>query len=103
MKRFLLGLCAFLMVGLSGAVDAFDEIQLQVLQLLGENCPSCDLSRAKLNKEDLSGRNLTAADLTQAYLEGANLSGADLSDAKLNGCPFGHARLEPGESDLGRP
>ena len=66
MKRFLFGLCFFLMVGSSWTVDAFDETQLQKLQLLGESCPSCDLSWAKLSKEDLSGRNLTEADLTRA-------------------------------------
>lgn len=79
MKRFLVGFCLFFFVGASWEVGAFDEIQLQVLQLLGENCPSCDLSRSKLNKEDLSGRNLTAADLIQAYLNGANLAGANFT------------------------
>ena len=70
MKRSLsaVGLCFVLMLGLSREAGAFDETQLQELQLLGENCPSCDLSGAKLNREDLSKKNLTEADLTQAYL-----------------------------------
>ena len=71
------------MVGTSWAVGAFDETQLQKLQLLGESCPSCDLSWAKLSKEDLSGRNLTEADLTQADLNGANLTGTNLTGAKF--------------------
>ena len=56
MKRSLsaVGLCFVLMLGLSREAGAFDETQLQELQLLGENCPSCDLSGANLNREDLS-------------------------------------------------
>ncbi len=85
MKRSLsaVGLCFVLMLGLSREAGAFDETQLQKLQLLGENCPSCDLSGAKLNREDLSKKNLTEADLTQAYLNGVNLSEANLSWANL--------------------
>ncbi len=52
MKRSLsaVGLCFVLMLGLSREAGAFDETQLQELQLLGENCPSCDLSGANLTR-----------------------------------------------------
>ena len=93
MKRFLVGLCLFFFLGTSWTVGAFDETQLQKLQLLGESCPSCDLSWAKFSKEDLSGRNLTEADLTQAYLNGANLSGANLTNAKLTSANLCTANL----------
>ena len=93
MKRFLFGLCLFFFVAVFWEVGAFDETQLQKLQLLGESCPSCDLSWAKLSKEDLSGRNLTEADLTQADLNGANLSGANLTNAKLTSAHLGTANL----------
>ena len=62
MKRCLIGLCVFLMVGMSWEVGAFDKEQIKKLKALGR-CPSCDLSES-----DLAGANLFEADLEWANL-----------------------------------
>ena len=61
-KQFLSVVCLFLMVGFSGQVGAFDEVQLKKLKALG-NCPSCDLSNANLIEARLEGVNLSGANL----------------------------------------
>jgi uncharacterized protein YjbI with pentapeptide repeats len=57
----------------------------QVKKLLTTNqCPSCDLSGAKLKDANLFGANLMNANLQGADLSGANLGFANLSDANLS-------------------
>ena len=76
------GLCFFLMLGLSWEVGAFSEEDLEKLEATG-SCVKCDLS----------GVNLSGAGLTEANLEGANLTRAIfcetiMPDAAMNnsGC-----------------
>ena len=47
MKRFPIGLCVFVMVGMSWEVSAFDKEHIKKLKALG-SCPSCDLSESDL-------------------------------------------------------
>ena len=77
MKRFLIGLCVFLMVGMSWEVGAFDKEHIKKLKALG-SCPSCDLSNA----------NLDGANLTRAYLSKAIFCDTTMSDGTINnsGC-----------------
>ena len=95
MKRFLIGLCVFLMVGMSWEVGAFDKEHIKKLKALG-SCPSCDLSNANLD-----GANLTNADLTEANLSGANLylenlEGANLTMAYLSKAIFCDTTMSDG-------
>ena len=92
MKRFLIGLCVFLMVGMSWEVGAFDKEHIKKLKALG-SCPSCDLSNANLRGADLDGADLTGANLTIANLTEANLFEADLEWAFLLGANLKGANL----------
>ncbi len=47
------GLCFFLMVGMSWEVGAFDKEHIKKLKALG-SCPSCDLSNSNLTKANLT-------------------------------------------------
>jgi uncharacterized protein YjbI with pentapeptide repeats len=74
------GLCFFLMVGLSWEVGAFSDEDLAKLKTTG-SCVQCNLSGANLTgahliKAVLPETNLTGAILTEANLTGANLEGA---------------------------
>ena len=84
MKQLLsiVGLCLFLMVGMSWEVGAFSESDLKKLKVTG-NCIKCDLSGVDLWGNDLNGANLPRADLTDANLTEAFVKGAIIEEAKF--------------------
>ena len=62
------GLCFFLMVGMSWKVGAFSEEDLKKLKATG-SCVKCDLSEADLDWLKLSDANLTGANLKVIFLK----------------------------------
>jgi uncharacterized protein YjbI with pentapeptide repeats len=77
-----------LLVALAAApADAFDAAQLKQLQET-RSCTHCDLSEAKLERQELRNVNLAGANL-----RGASLAGTDFLGANLEGANLWHAKL----------
>ena len=92
MKRFLLGLCLFLVVGSFWELDASDEGDLEKLKAT-KVCVNCDLSKVNLTGASLNQAALTETNLTEANLTGAKLTGAYLTGASLTGASLAGANL----------
>jgi len=77
MKRFLIGFCFSLIVGLSWEVSAYNPGDLEKIRgYLYIKCSGCDLSWANLEHANLKEANLERAFMIGVNLEQANLTGA---------------------------